>query len=151
RAVLVFSALTHDFGKADTTEQREKDGRMRWTSYSHDKTGGPLARDFLESIGVKAEIVDRVSSLGEKHPAHVNFSGVEIQPRAVRRLSARLAPANITQLAWLIEADYSGRPPMAPGIPEEATRLRDFAAVQQVEQFPPAPLILGRHVLPYFG
>jgi len=28
--------------------------------------------------------------------------------------------------------------------------MRDFAAAQHVEESPPPPLILGRHVLPYF-
>jgi tRNA nucleotidyltransferase (CCA-adding enzyme) len=150
RAVLLFSALTHDLAKADTTELREKDGRMRWTSYSHEKAGGPLARTFLEDIGIKAEIVDRVVRLVENHLAHVNFDSA-IQPRAIRRLAARLAPASIKQLGWLIEADHSGRPPLPAGMPVEAARMLDFAAAQQVEKAPQPPLILGRHVMPYFG
>src|SRR5579883_3671091 len=31
RAVLMFSALAHDFAKATTTVMRERDGRLRWT------------------------------------------------------------------------------------------------------------------------
>jgi tRNA nucleotidyltransferase (CCA-adding enzyme) len=149
-AVLLFSALTHDFAKADTTELREKDGRLRWTAYGHEKAGGGLARTFLETIGIKAEIVDRVVPLVENHLAHVNFGESQFHPRAIRRLALRLAPANVTELSWLIEADHSGRPPLPAGMPEEAARMRDFAAAQQVDQSPPSPLILGRHVLPYF-
>ena len=59
RAVLMFAALTHDFAKADTTELREKDGRLRWTAYGHEAAGGPLARQFLDRIGIKKERVDR--------------------------------------------------------------------------------------------
>src|SRR3989442_11659402 len=81
RAILLFSALTHDFAKADTTELREKDGRLRWTAYGHEKGGGPLARMFLESIGIKAEIIDRVVALVEHHLAHVHFREPEVQPR----------------------------------------------------------------------
>jgi hypothetical protein len=29
--------------------------------------------------------------------------------------------------------------------------MRDFAAAQHVDEAPQPPLILGRHVLPYFG
>jgi tRNA nucleotidyltransferase (CCA-adding enzyme) len=151
RAVLLFSALTHDLGKADTTELREKDGRLRWTAHGHQKSGGPLARTFLESIWIKAEIVDRMVPLVENHLAHMAFSDSTIHARAIRRLAARLAPANITQLVWLIEADYSGRPPLPAGLPEEAARMRDFAENQQVEAAPQPALILGRHVMPYFG
>jgi tRNA nucleotidyltransferase (CCA-adding enzyme) len=60
----------------------------------------------------------------------------------------RLAPANITQLIRLIEADHSGRPPLPAGLPESA--IRDMASAQAVETKPQPALILGRHVLPYF-
>ncbi len=150
RAVLLFSALTHDFGKADTTELRDKGGRMRWTAHGHQEAGGPLAKMFLESIGIKAEIVDRVIPLVKNHLAHMAFTDGEIHARAIRRLAARLAPANVKQLAWLVEADYSGRPPLPGGLPAEAARMRDFAEAQQVEAAPLRPLILGRHVMPYF-
>ena len=133
RAVLLFSALTHDFGKADTTELREKSGRMRWTAYGHQKVGGPLAKTYLAGLGIKAEIVERVVPLVENHLAHMAFADAGIQPRVIRRLAARLAPANVKQLTWLIEADYSGRPPLPGGLPGEAARMRDFAASQQVE------------------
>jgi tRNA nucleotidyltransferase (CCA-adding enzyme) len=151
RSVLMFSALTHDFAKPDVTELRDKGGRMRWTSYGHEKAGGPLARSFLDDIGVKAEIVDKVARLVENHLAHVVFHGAEIQPRSVRRLAAKLEPATITQLTRLIEADHSGRPPLPPGMPEEARKMRDLAVTLRVESAPPSPLILGRHVLPYFN
>ena len=97
------------------------------------------------------EIVDRVVPLVENHLAHVNFGESQLQTRAVRRLAARLAPSNVTQLSWLIEADHSGRPPLPAGMPAEAARMRDFAATQHVDESPQPPLILGRHVLPYFG
>jgi tRNA nucleotidyltransferase (CCA-adding enzyme) len=71
-------------------------------------------------------------------------------PRAVRRLAQRLAPATIEQLLWLIEADHSGRPPLPPGLPEGAALIRQMAAEQAVDHGPQAPVILGRHVLPYF-
>ena len=76
---------------------------------------------------------------------------MDVTPRAVRRLAVRLAPASITQLVRLIEADASGRPPRLPGLPESAARIRDMAAAQSVEEGPQTPLILGRHVLPYFN
>jgi tRNA nucleotidyltransferase (CCA-adding enzyme) len=149
RAVLVFSALTHDFAKADTTALRERNGRIRWTAHGHEAAGGPLARAFLERIGIKPAIVDQVVPLVENHLAHSSLRH-DVTPRTIRRLALRLAPANITQLIRLIEADHSGRPPLPAGLPESAERIRDMAAAQAVAEKPQGPLILGRHVLPYF-
>lgn len=149
RAVLLFSALCHDFAKATTTQLRERDGKMRWTSWGHEAAGGPMARTFLERIGIKAAIVDQVVPLVEHHLASSSI-GREPTPRAVRRLAMHLAPANILQLLRLIEADHSGRPPLPAGLPEGAARIRDIAIAQSVEEKPQPPLIQGRHVLPYF-
>jgi tRNA nucleotidyltransferase (CCA-adding enzyme) len=149
RAVLLFSALCHDFAKATTTALRERDGKMRWTSWGHEADGGPMARAFLERIGIKSAIVEQVVPLVENHLASSSI-GRDVTPRAVRRLAMRLAPASITQLLRLIEADYSGRPPLPAGLPEGAVRIREMAETQEVQQKPQAPLILGRHVLPHF-
>jgi tRNA nucleotidyltransferase (CCA-adding enzyme) len=149
RVVLLFSALTHDFAKAGTTALRERSGILRWTAHGHEAAGGPLARAFLERIGIKPAIVDPVVQLVENHLAHSSLRN-DVTPRAVRRLALRLAPANITQLMRLIEADHSGRPPLPAGLPEAAARIREMAAAQSVETKPQSAFILGRHVLPYF-
>lgn len=151
RAVLLFAALSHDFAKPATTMLRERGGRMRWSSWGHEADGGPMARTFLNRISIKAAIVDQVVPLVENHLAHSSLTknGV-ITPRAVRRLAQRLQPSSIERLMQLIEADHSGRPPLPPGLPEGAVLIREAARQQEVEQGPQAPLILGRHVLPYF-
>jgi tRNA nucleotidyltransferase (CCA-adding enzyme) len=150
RAVLLFAALAHDFAKADTTELREREGRLRWTAWGHEAASGPLAERFLNRIGIKSAIVDQVVPLVENHLAHSSI-GADVTPRAVRRLAVRLAPASITQLIRLIESDASGRPPRPPGLPDSAARIRDMAASQSVDEKPQAPWIQGRHVLPYFA
>jgi tRNA nucleotidyltransferase (CCA-adding enzyme) len=149
RAVLLFASLAHDFAKPATTELREREGRPRWTSWGHEPAGGPLARAFLERIGIKSAIVDQVVPLVENHLAHHSI-GREVTARAVRRLAMRLAPASIAQLVRLIEADASGRPPLEPGVPPAAARILAAAHSEAVESRPQPPLILGRHVLPYF-
>jgi len=149
RAVLLFAALTHDFAKAGTTALRERNGNLRWTAHGHEAAGGPLAQTFLERIGIKSGIVGQVVPLVENHLAHSSLRN-DVTPRTVRRLALRLAPASITQLIRLIEADHSGRPPLAAGLPESAVRIRDMAAAQAVATKPQSALILGRHVLPYF-
>jgi tRNA nucleotidyltransferase (CCA-adding enzyme) len=149
RATLLFASLAHDFAKPATTERRKKDGRQRWTSWGHEAAGGPMARRFLERIGIKSAIVDQVVPLVENHLAHHSI-GQEITPRAVRRLAIRLAPASISQLIRVIEADASGRPPLEPGLPPAAARILAAAEAEAVNSRPQPPLILGRHVLPYF-
>ncbi|HLH42944.1 MAG TPA: HD domain-containing protein [Bryobacteraceae bacterium] len=150
RAVLLFAALSHDFAKPATTALRERDGRLRWTSWDHEAQGGPMARAFLERIGIKNSIVAQVQKLVENHLAHSSI-GKDPTPRAIRRLAMRLAPANIAQLMHLMEADHSGRPPLPAGLPENAIRIREMAREQAVERMPPPALIFGRHVLPYFN
>lgn len=150
RAVLLFAALCHDFGKPATTELRDRDGRERWTSWGHEPLGGPIARHFLTRIGIKSSIVDPVVRLVENHLAHRSI-GMDVTPRAVRRLAMRLAPASIDQLIRLIEADASGRPPKDPSLPPEAARILAAAHAESVAHKPQPPLILGRHVLPYFN
>jgi tRNA nucleotidyltransferase (CCA-adding enzyme) len=150
RAVLLFSALAHDFAKPATTMLRERDGRMRWSSWGHEPDGGPMARAFLERISIKASIIDQVVPLVENHLASTTLAKHGVTPRAIRRLATRLAPASIERLVHLIEADHSGRPPLPPGLPEGAILIRDAAREQEVTRGPQAPLILGRHVLPYF-
>ena len=150
RAVLVFSALAHDFAKPATTLLRERGGQMRWTSWGHEPDGGPMARTFLNRIHIKAAIADQVVPLVENHLAHSSV-GRNVTPRAVRRLAMRLAPASIEQLVRLIEADHSGRPPLPAGLPEGAIRIRDMAAAEDVALQPQGALILGRHVMLYFG
>jgi tRNA nucleotidyltransferase (CCA-adding enzyme) len=150
RAVLLFAALAHDFAKPATTELREREGRQRWTAWGHESAAGPKARDFLTRIGIKNLIIEQVVKLVEDHMIHTSI-GHDVTPRAIRRLAVRLAPASIAQLVRLIEADASGRPPKPIGLPDGAARIRDMAAAQSVGEKPQAPLILGRHVLPYFG
>ena len=149
RAVLIFAALSHDFAKATTTMLREREGKMRWTSWGHEADGGPMAQVFLDRIGIKSAIIDRVVHMVENHLASSSI-GRDVTPRAVRRLAMRLAPATISDLLRLVEADYSGRPPLPVGLPESAIRIREMAQAQAVDHGPQPPLILGRHVLPYF-
>jgi tRNA nucleotidyltransferase (CCA-adding enzyme) len=150
RAVLLFAALAHDFAKATTTTLRSRAGKMRWSAYGHEIDGVPMARAFLERIGIKNSIIEHVEPLVESHMVTTSI-GREPSARAVRRLAMRLAPATIAQLLRVIEADYSGRPPLPQGLPEGAARIRAVAEAQAVNLGPQAPLILGRHVLPYFN
>jgi tRNA nucleotidyltransferase (CCA-adding enzyme) len=148
RAVLIYSALAHDFAKAHTTELREKGGVMRWTAHGHEKAGGPLAKEFLEKMGVKKSIIDKVVPLVENHLVHINFKN-NMSPGVVKNLAEQLYPATIQELMWLVEADHSGRPPLPKGMPQEAESLYDLAKIHNVHSGKAKPLLQGRDVMKY--
>jgi tRNA nucleotidyltransferase (CCA-adding enzyme) len=157
RAVLIFAALTHDLAKSfvkdgGTTELREKAGRLRWTAHGHEEAGGPITREFLVALGLKASIIDRVVPLVENHLQHVHLAaGKGITPVTVRQLADRLAPAKVRELALLIEADQSGRPPLPAGLPKDAQQMLELASEQDIADGPPPRLVQGRDVLAYFA
>ena len=140
RAVLVFAALCHDFGKVATTKRQ---GYGRITSYGHDYAGGEPTRRFLTSIGMPSSIIERVVPLVKEHMAHLNSS----TSKSVRRLSVRLAPASIKELLWVIEADHSARPPVLGGLPDNAQAIGNIAEAIGVQLEPPAPIVMGRHLI----
>ena len=106
RLVLIFSALCHDFGKATCTQTKDN-GRI--TAYGHEAASGPLTESFLTSIGCPRSIIDRTKSLVSQHMS----ANQVLSNKAIRRLSVRLNSETIRNLALLIEADQSGRPPLA--------------------------------------
>jgi tRNA nucleotidyltransferase (CCA-adding enzyme) len=150
RAVAIFAALGHDFAKATTTEQREKGGRMRWTAHGHEEAGGPVVKEFLQSIGVKNDIINRVVPLVRKHLNHIQYKDENISKGTVRGLSHDIYPATIEDLVDLIEADHSGRPPLEKMLPEQAQWLLDAAKKDNVHNQKPQQVITGKHVLPWF-
>jgi len=151
RATLVFAALAHDFAKAHTTELTQKGDSMRWTAHDHERQGGPLAVSFLKSIGIKQSIIDRVKPLVENHLAHIGFVGDPNNDRFVRKLAQKLGPATMRELGHLIEADHSGRPPLAAQTPIQARMMLEAAERNGVIDGPMKPLIQGRDVMGYFG
>jgi tRNA nucleotidyltransferase (CCA-adding enzyme) len=150
RAALIFAAMGHDLGKAATTEQREQGGRMRWTAHGHEKASGPMSEELLQSIGIKKDIIRRVRPIIERHMEHSRFKPGSNSLAQVRQLADALHPATIEELARLIEADASGRPPLPQGLPEEAKRMLELARQDGSHAGRPQPLIQGRDVMPYF-
>lgn len=145
RITLILAALCHDLGKPTTT-MRRADGRI--VSPGHAEAGDAPTRRFLASIGCPARVVQRVRVLVREHMTHTSISG-EVSPRQVRRLAERLGLGGeqIAQLARLVEADYSGRPPLPGGMPEAmATAVRQAGALG-VTTTPPPALLAGRHLV----
>jgi tRNA nucleotidyltransferase (CCA-adding enzyme) len=107
RFAFLLAAVCHDFGKATTTMQKEKNGVLRWTSYGHDVAGVPMAREFLMDIGYTDD-VEWVLKLVRWHMTHCRR---ELSFKSVRKLVRELHPASVDELLLLMEADSMGRGP----------------------------------------
>jgi tRNA nucleotidyltransferase (CCA-adding enzyme) len=150
RAVLIFSALTHDFAKPATTEVNVVDGKERITARGHEQAGGALAYEFLKHIGINQSIIDKVVPLVENHLSHVSVASIDndrSKRSAIKRLAIRLKDANIQELLRLIEADSSGRPPLPKGLPESGRLLKELAETVGVQEKAEQDIVMGRHLI----
>jgi len=150
RAVLIFSALTHDFAKPATTEVNIVRGVPRITSRGHEEAGGKLAEEFLKSIGVKQSIIDRVVPLVMNHLAHVSIAQIKAERgkvSATKKLAVKLKDSNISELLLLIEADASGRPPLPKGLPQSGVELRDLSQRIGVSKAVEKPIMSGAYLI----
>jgi tRNA nucleotidyltransferase (CCA-adding enzyme) len=143
RIVHMLAVLAHDFGKPATTCHAMKDGVMRIMSPGHEEAGAALAATFLERMRAPQAIQARVLPLVRHHLFH--FQGMT--DRAVRRLARRLEPENIQGLCLVMTADSMGRPPRPAVEPEFVRHLLACAHELQVRQKPPAPILMGRHLI----
>ena len=139
KITLIFAALCHDLGKAVTTIHE----KGRWVSPEHASEGATLSEEFLKRIHAPQHLVQHIKPLVKEHMSHLN----QLSHRAVRRLALRLEPSNIDMLALLIEADASGRPPLAKGLPKSAKHMLKLAKELKLEQSSPKPLLQGRHLI----
>lgn len=144
RALLLFSALCHDYGKPiDTVWTPDRGGlpgTERWRSPGHGATGVPLANDFLTRIGCPISIIERTGPLIKHHLDYINGAA----RKTVRKLAANIVPANIQQLLWLIEADHSGRPPLPKRLPEMAQKIALVAEELAIQDGKPKKILTGR-------
>ena len=143
RIVWMLAILAHDFGKATTTREEMRHGRMRIISPDHESAGGPMAEAFLSSIHASNELRARVIPLVVNHLAHLQ-TGTD---RAVRRLANRLVPETIESLCAVMTADVLGRPPRELMVPETILRLRNHATDLGLATRSPRGILLGRHLL----
>ncbi|MBX7220132.1 MAG: polynucleotide adenylyltransferase [Blastocatellia bacterium] len=146
KQITVMLAITaHDFGKPATTLVR--DGRIR--SPGHDEAGVPLAEAFLNRLGVHTlngyDVRTQVLALVREHlrPGEFFKASPKASDGAFRRLVRKVDPELLYRVA---KADSLGRtPPVNTSHMQEwfLARIRELA----LEQGPPEPLLLGRHVL----
>ena len=151
QVTVMLAALAHDFGKPATTEFI--DGRLR--SRGHEEAGVPPTESFLDRINVHTidgyNVRGQVIALVREHlkPGEFYKKRDEVGEGAFRRLARRCEPDLLYRVA---KADSLGR--NAEWVPREQwygaeaqewfiERTREL----EVEQRPPDPLLLGRHLL----
>jgi len=151
KVTVMLAVLAHDFGKPATTQFI--DGRLR--SRGHEEAGVSPAESFLDRINLHTidgySVRQQVISLVREHlkPGEFYKKRAEVGEGAFRRLARRCEPDLLYRVA---KADSLGR--NADWVPREKwygseaqewfiERSREL----QVEQQPPDPILLGRHLL----
>lgn len=141
--ILRYAALCHDLGKATNTQVSE-DGRI--TSYGHAESGVEPTIKMLNGIGLPFEWISIITPLVREHMAHIGYYMPDVTTRQVRRLMQRLQPTNIQMLAYLVEADMSGRGGkyFGQGLPEKFRLILAMAdSIDVAEQDEISPIITG--------
>jgi tRNA nucleotidyltransferase (CCA-adding enzyme) len=151
QVTVMLAALAHDFGKPATTEFI--DGRMR--SRGHEEAGVPSTESFLDRLNIHTldgyDVRAQVIALVRDHlkPGEFFKKRDEVGDGAFRRLARR---CELDLLYRVAKADSLGRNsddvPRQQWYDAEAQewfiqRARELEVAQQ----PPAPILLGRHLL----
>ena len=151
KVTVMLAALAHDFGKPATTEFI--DGRLR--SRGHEEAGVAPTESFLSRINIHTidgyNVREQVIALVREHlkPGEFYKKRDEVGEGAFRRLARRCEPDLLYRVA---KADSLGR--NAEWVPREhwygaeaqewfIERSREL----EVDQRPPDPILLGRHLL----
>lgn len=151
QVTVMLAALAHDFGKPATTEFLEG----HWRSRGHEEAGVAPTKSFLDRINVHTidgyDVRGQVIALVREHlkPGEFYKKRDEVGEGAFRRLARRCEPSLLYRVA---KADSLGR--NADWVPREKwygseaqewflERTREL----EVEQRPPDPILLGRHLL----
>lgn len=139
KAVLLWTMVCHDLGKATTTEY--KNGRV--VSPKHAAQGELPTITMLTRLGVSHDIIVQVVDGVREHMAHLN--GVD--ERMIKRLAARMT-LGVPLLAMVIIADYSARPwANTIIVPAEVRQIWDVWATIQAKAKQPKPLLTGQDLI----
>jgi len=151
QVTVMLAALAHDFGKPATTEFIE--GRLR--SRGHEDAGVAPAATFLDRLNIHTldgyDVRSQVIALVRDHlkPGEFFKKREEVGDGAFRRLARK---CELDLLYRVAKADSLGR--NADWVPREkwfGSEAQEWfiqrAKELEVDQQPPAPILLGRHLL----
>jgi tRNA nucleotidyltransferase (CCA-adding enzyme) len=151
QVTVMLAALAHDFGKPATTEFLEG----RWRSRGHEEAGVAPTESFLDRLNIHTldgyDVRAQVIALVRDHlkPGDFFKKRTEVGDGAFRRLARK---CELDLLYRVARADTLGR--NGDWIPRDKwfdakaqewfiARAKELA----VDQSPPAPLLLGRHLI----
>ncbi|MEZ5286787.1 MAG: HD domain-containing protein [Vicinamibacterales bacterium] len=143
-AIVMLGAVCHDLGKPETTVHA--DGRIK--SPGHEAAGVPLAERLLDRLNVHTldgvDVRAQVLGLVAEHlrPSAFHKARDTVRDGAFRRLAGRVDLELLTRFA---RADCHGRAGAF-----DCTAMDWFierARSLGVEHRPPAPILLGRHLI----
>ena len=151
QVTVMVAALAHDFGKPATTEFIEG----RWRSRGHEEAGVPPTETFLDRLNLHSlagyDVRTQVIAIVRDHlkPGEFYKKRDEVGDGAFRRLARKCEPDLLYRVA---RADSLGR--NSESVPREQwygaeaqewfiERVREL----NIEQGPPPPLLMGRHLL----
>jgi tRNA nucleotidyltransferase (CCA-adding enzyme) len=151
QVTVMLAALCHDFGKPSTTEFLEG----RWRSRGHEEAGVAPTESFLDRLNIHTldgyDVRAQVIALVRDHlkPGEFYKKRDGVGDGAFRRLARK---CELDLLYRVAKADSLGR--NTESLPREQwydseaqewfiNRARELA----VDQRPPAPLLMGRHLL----
>jgi tRNA nucleotidyltransferase (CCA-adding enzyme) len=151
QVTVMLAALAHDFGKPATTEF--VDERLR--SRGHEEAGVSPTEKFLDRLNIHTldgyDVRGQVIALVREHlkPGEFYKKRDEVGDGAFRRLARR---CELDLLYRVAKADSLGRnadwvPPEKWYDSEAQEWFIQRAKELEVEQRPPAPILLGRHLL----
>jgi tRNA nucleotidyltransferase (CCA-adding enzyme) len=141
---VLLAVLCHDLGKPATTAV--VDGRIR--SYEHEEAGVAPTRALLDRLNVRTlqgyDVREQVVQLVAHHltPSHYFKNRDNVGDGAFRRLARRLEPDLLYRVS---RADCLGR------TGDFSTEAQEWFIAKvrtlSVESRPPAPILMGRHLL----
>ncbi|HEV7397564.1 MAG TPA: HD domain-containing protein [Pyrinomonadaceae bacterium] len=151
KVTVMVAALAHDFGKPATTEFLEG----RWRSRGHEEGGVAPTENFMETLNIHTidgyDVRSQVIALVREHlkPGEFYKKREQVGDGAFRRLARK---CELDLLYRVARADSLGRNT------EEMPREKWYDAKAQewfierarelaVEEHPPAPLLMGRHLM----
>ena len=144
RVAVMLAELCHDFGKPSTTAMIE--GRIR--SHEHESAGVPPTLAFLDRLNVHTlngyDLRHQIVQLVSHHltPSHFHKNRERVGDGAFRRLARKLEPELLYRVS---RADCRGR--TGEFSTEAHEWFIDKARTLGVERKPPAPILMGRHLL----
>jgi len=148
--MLTLGGLLHDVGKLTATQFVEG----RWRSKKHSRDAKDLLEDMFSRMKIgNHDLRDSIIEVAREHMLHINIDENARLKRIVRRFYSRCKHITMNELAVIVEADQSSRPPLEGGVHPMFQELLDTEKeMVDIETGKiPKPLIDGCMIMELLG